>query len=844
LLNFPKIALEAYMTTSFENVLVLGGGVAGMAAAKTLGDRDVTVHLVEAADRLGGHAASWACMATDTCRHCGACLARDMADETARHKNISVHMSTTVNTLEKTGPGFEVCLTSGEVIAAARIILAIGFSPFDPAVLPGLHSGAHDRIITTADLNQILTDDTLSDFLGNTPAPDIAFLQCVGSRNRHLQRDFCSQVCCKISLRHTGKLLHLLPDAAITLFHMDLQTIGKETRCLAADLSDRITLAQGVPAEILADRDTGRLRLVTEDPDTHTRTARSFDLVVLSVGIAPSPELAHLSDRLGLSPNRWGFFNTSDAILPDGIHAAGCAAGPKDIPGSCQDGRIAAARVLTELNPPVPEKNRNVLVWGEGPGAAKIAQTLADKGHRPVCFGPGKFPEGVNRVNPDRILSVDGTAGAFKVRYEQAGTFQTLTCGAIIAAPEPAFQSAAGKTVSVAAKKVTLAGAIGLAAFAGLPANQVPDTCVILLDFQGPESKTGARLALTTALAAQQAGRQITVVMNKMLVHGATGQQLYDQARKAGVKFLRVDTPADIRIQKTGAGFSLTVDEATLPGIPLTIACDALVVPALLVPGADFPQIAGLLKQTLDKEGFLQSPNVRHRLTRSLRKGIYFAGPCHDEVDDIDLAEELNNILADLDFPASAPDPGVAVNQKKCAQCLTCLRICPHHAIVLNDKERPEIIPEACFGCHLCVANCPAFAIESEQFSTEQVVPQATKGHTVVLACRRSAALAAGPLDLPEQVRLIPVPCACRTSSNLVLKLLLNGANRVIVAGCHEDNCQSMNGSTTAQAEVAQIRKLPGIHPDKVSWQPVAANETRRFARIISATRISQGHDS
>ncbi|MEE4363987.1 MAG: FAD-dependent oxidoreductase [Desulfotignum sp.] len=820
------------MTPSFDSVLVLGGGVAGMAAAKTLGDRDVTVHLVETADRLGGHAASWACMATDVCRHCGACLAQDMAHQTALHPNISVHLNTTLDTLEKTGQGFDIRLTSGETIPAARIIMATGFSPFDPApsLLPGLHFTEHDRIITTAQLNQMLKADTLTDFLGNTPAPKIAFIQCVGSRNRQLQRDFCSQVCCKISLRHTRKLLHLLPDAAITLFHMDLQTIGKETRCLAADLSAGIDMVQGVPAEILEDRETGKMRMVTEDPGTRSRVARSFDLVVLSVGMAPSPELAHLTSRLGITPNLWGFFNTQDAVLPDGIHAAGCAAGPKDILGSRQEGRIAAARVLAELKQ-VPADSPDVLVWGDGPQAATIAQTLADNGHKAFCFGQGTAPAGVNLLDPDRILGVDGAAGCFTVWYEQAGRRKSMTCRAIIAAPEPEYKTVAGQE--------RLAKAITLEDFAKIPADQLPDASAILLDYTGPEFKTGARLALTSAMAAQHAGRQVTVVMNKMLVHGAAGQQLYDRARKAGVRFLRVNTPADIQIQKTDTGFCLILDEATLPGIPVTVSCNTLVIPSAPVPGTDFGQIAGLLKQKQDTEGFLQSPNVRHRLTKSPRKGIYFAGTCHDEVDDTDLATELNAIMADLDFSGPAPDHGVEVSQKKCARCLTCLRICPHHAILLNDKARPEIVADACFGCHLCVANCPAFAITSETFSTNQVADQVQKDRVVVLACRRSAALAAGPLDLGDHIQLIPVPCACRASTNLVLKSLINGAQKVIIAGCHEDNCLSMDGSTTAQREVAQVLAMPGITPDKVSWHPVAANETQTFARIISDAHIS-----
>jgi heterodisulfide reductase subunit A len=72
-----------------------------------------------------------------------------------------------------------------------------------------------------------------------------------------------------------------------------------------------------------------------------------------------------------------------------------------------------------------------------------------------------------------------------------------------------------------------------------------------------------------------------------------------------------------------------------------------------------------------------------------------------------------------------------------------------------------------------------------------------------------------------------------------MLKLLVNGAAKVIVAGCHDGNCRSMNGSTKARKEVSSLLALPGITPDKVTWHSVAANETQKLDRIISDTRIS-----
>ncbi len=697
----------------------------------------------------------------------------------------------------------------------ARIILATGFTPFDPSVLPSLQFDQHDKVITTAQLNQMLKAESVTDFLGNAPQPKIAFIQCAGSRNRKIDRNFCSQVCCKISLRHSDKLLHLLPDADITLFHMDLQTIGKETRCLAAELSTRMSLAQGVPAEILTDPDTDRLRVIVEDPDSGTRVARTYDLVVLSIGMSPSEELNRLTRQLNVRPNQWGFFNTPDVSLSDGIFVAGCAAGPKDILSSRQEGWTAAAAVLKELGH-VPSEKADVLVWGDGPKAETIARTLGNNGHATVCFGQGTAADGLTFMHPDKILSVDGTAGRFTVRYQQQDERKALTCRAIIAAPEPEYQTVSGQT--------DLNETLDLTAFASTPAEQLPEQIVILLDYAAPETKAGSRLALDTAIEARNAGRKITVIMNKMLVHGAQGQQIYDQARKAGITFLRYNAPENIQLQKTDTGFSLTLEEATLPGRIVTLHCDQLVIPKATLPGPGIDNAARLLRQERDTEGFLQSPNVRHRLTQSPRKGIYFAGPAHDDVDDTDLAAELDGIMADLDFPGPVQNPGVEINQKKCAQCLTCLRICPHQAVVLNAKDRPKIDPEACFGCHLCVANCPALAIESASCAPDQIAAQFEKGQAVVIACQRSAALAAGPLSLPDPLRLISVPCASRVGMNLLLKLLADGAAKVIVAGCHDGNCRSVTGSTSAKKNWPGCKPCPASPRTKcpgIQWPPM-----------------------
>ena len=814
------------MKKTIPNILIIGGGVAGMAAAQTFADQDAAVHLVEKESTLGGHAAMWACMATQTCENCGACLSIEMADQIGKQQNVILHLNTIIKTINKKERGYEVVLEDKETFCVEKIIMATGFSPFDPVQVNSFHYNDYKNVITTADLNTILQEETLPGYFNGKPDPKIAFIQCVGSRNREQGRDYCSQVCCKISMRHANKLTHLYPGSDITLFYMDLQVIGKEIRPMFNTLAENIALVQGVPAEILEDTETNMLTVVAEDKETQSRVSKAFDLVVLSVGMQASPNLEATAGILDLKPNSWGFFNTDQAALAEDVIIAGCANGPKDIVTSKQDGRIAAARVIDDLGLNT-EKKLNIAVFGQGVQAAQTAEVISSKGYNTFVFGPG------TGSSDDRsIISINGTAGNFSIYYKSGNEKKFMTCAAIIAAFEP--KQSLNRLGSIEND------CLSLEAFSQMvekePGN-CPDNTVILLDYFSPEFKSFARLALESSIKAKALGKNISIIMNKMLVHGALGQCLYDTARKQGVDFFRYETNDDLKFEDSGTGFLIRLKEATLPSIELDINCDCLVLPLTLTPAREFKKAAELLRQPLDKEGFLQSANSRHRLTQSPRKGIFFAGTCHDETDPDDLNNEINDILSAFStesFDLPQMDTGVEINQKKCAQCLTCIRICPHSAIVMNEKNRPQIVPDACFSCHLCVSNCPAYAIESKMLANDQIAGKVEKNKIAILACERSAALAAGSLTLPDHITLIPIPCACRISSDIILKALLNGASKVIVSGCHQENCRSLDGSRVADASVRQVLSIPGMDASKVAWEPIAANETKKFENIIS----------
>ena len=152
-----------------------------------------------------------------------------------------------------------------DTIYVGSVILAPGFEPFDPASLDSLHYRDHPRVITTCELNRLIRNEGLAEFLNHQKSPRLGFIQCIGSRNREQGRDYCSQVCCKVALRQANKVLDLMPHAAITLYYMDLQIMGKEFRSQFSRISGRVRLIQGTPAEILRDYEPEKLTVIQED---------------------------------------------------------------------------------------------------------------------------------------------------------------------------------------------------------------------------------------------------------------------------------------------------------------------------------------------------------------------------------------------------------------------------------------------------------------------------------------------------------------------------------------------------------------------------------------------------
>jgi len=104
--------------------------------------------------------------------------------------------------------------------------------------------------------------------------------------------------------------------------------------------------------------------------------------------------------------------------------------------------------------------------------------------------------------------------------------------------------------------------------------------------------------------------------------------------------------------------------------------------------------------------------------------------------------------------------------------------------------------------------------------------------------CSYAGADSAGTSRLrqPEDIRIIRVPCSGRINPLFVLKALTQGADGVLVSGCHPNDCHYSDGNFYARRRLEILKEfLPviGIDERRFSYQWVSASEGQKWQKVV-----------
>lgn len=397
--KLAKMTLPAPFSGEISNtVLVVGGGVAGLEAARAAAGAGYPVVLVEAAAQLGGRMAGVRQLLPESPpydvlhpNHTAELVRKVEGDE-----RITVHTRTTVARITGQPGQFNVTLATpnGEVtFTAGAIVQATGARPYDASKLPHLGFGASPNIITSWQLDEMLSRGEVLRPSDKARPQRILFIQCAGSRDpQHLP--YCSAECCGTTLRQVATVHQLHPEVETAVVYRDMRTPGQLERFYLAVQSQPRTMFTRGEVDHVSGNGQGPLHVHLRESLLGDHVTLAADLVVLAVGMVPvaadgeairalhdarqraekgesetqrrdaaalaeklahheGTEILHLDYRQGpdLPVLKYGFPDSHFICFPyetrrTGIYAAGTVRAPMDPPQAAEDGWGAAMKAV------------------------------------------------------------------------------------------------------------------------------------------------------------------------------------------------------------------------------------------------------------------------------------------------------------------------------------------------------------------------------------------------------------------------------------------------------------------------------------------------------------------
>lgn len=333
------------MTSELKrNIVVVGGGPAGIEASKMLDRMGHTTFLIERESCLGGHLSKW-----DRLFPLGT-PAKELVDGmTSDMRGVKWFTDTEVlqaNVLEN---GYNVILSNGLSVHADAILLTTGFSLFKAEKKEEYGYGIYDRVITSADLEAYFSGKGNKAIVSPSR---IGFVHCVGSRDEKVGNRYCSKVCCATAVKQACEIKQIFPDASVYCFYMDLRMFGRgyEDMYLEAQKKYGVFFVRGRVSEVSENHD-GSLFVKAEDTLAGKPLRITLDLLVLMSGMTGNRHADPLIRMLSLPNFQDSFLNPLDPFINSqtssrkGVFFAGACTGPKTIPETIAEARAAAVNI-------------------------------------------------------------------------------------------------------------------------------------------------------------------------------------------------------------------------------------------------------------------------------------------------------------------------------------------------------------------------------------------------------------------------------------------------------------------------------------------------------------------
>ena len=272
-----------------QTVLVVGGGLAGLEAAKTASALGHPVVLVEKTAKLGGYLAGVreVTPAVPPYDRLRPSPVAELEREVRADKRVRILTGTRLLSISGQ-PGQFTAEADGsqgrEQFKVGAIVQATGARPYEATKLGHLGYGSSPNVITSTELDAMLLKGALARPDGKQPQR-IVFIQCAGSRDKaHLE--YCSSECCGTSLRQVLAIQQGWPGVECAVVYRDLRSPGQlEHFYRAVQDQGRVVLARGDVKDVAVEG--AGLKVSIHESMLGEDVELPADLLVLATGMVP-----------------------------------------------------------------------------------------------------------------------------------------------------------------------------------------------------------------------------------------------------------------------------------------------------------------------------------------------------------------------------------------------------------------------------------------------------------------------------------------------------------------------------------------------------------------------------
>jgi heterodisulfide reductase subunit A len=329
-----------------QAALIIGGGVAGMIAAKTLAAQGYKTFLVEKNGQLGGQALNlnetWQAEPV-------APFLKDLIADVTSDENIEVFLNASIDSAEGFIGNFKTTIQANgdsQILEHGVTLIASGAEEFKP---DDYLYGQDQRVLTGLELQKKLLNADAFDACRTA-----VFVQCVGSRIP--QRPYCSKVCCTQSIKSALSLKSKNPAMDIFVLYRDLRSYGLREDLYREARSQGIKFIRYDSEKALeVNAAENGLEITFADRVLKRQMLINSDLLVLASAMEPQKNNP-LAPMYKVSQNADGFFAEAHVKLrpndfaTDGVFVCGLAHAPKPIEESISQAQAAASRAVTVLS--------------------------------------------------------------------------------------------------------------------------------------------------------------------------------------------------------------------------------------------------------------------------------------------------------------------------------------------------------------------------------------------------------------------------------------------------------------------------------------------------------------